>query len=305
MSIYTNKKTTIIINITKTKNNMKKLIITIAFAAISMMSFAQLTKIPVTKDSTIMMDKLYVGMLSGSEFSTDSLYASTFANIRFGVMGTYQPAKWIAVKAWAMYQGETQKAPWQMQQFWLKLTPNKKLSIEAGNMATLPTEQRPHPVSGDGQFETFSEAQIVGMALNAKIKYTFTSDIQAGAGIAVRKDKPEYSGMVNYKKVTLSAWYAEYNQKVGTALTLHFTRVYSTLVWKQDQIVSEILVIHLNKDKSISLYADTGYDLGKKDIVRGEWGLLKTFKSEYINGLYGLGYNHETNTVNGYLFLHL
>jgi hypothetical protein len=266
---------------------------------------AQMTNIPVTKDSTVMMDKIYAGILSGSLFSTDSLHASTFANVRFGAMGTYQPTKWFAFKAWAMYQGETQIQPWEMQQCWVRLTPIKKLSIEAGNMATLPTEQRPHPVSGDGQFETFSEGQIVGMALNVKAYYDFTSDINAGVGIASRKNKPEYSGMIDYKNVKLSAWYAECNQKLGTALTLGFKRVYSTLVWKQDQMLSDILVIHLNKDKSISLYSDTGYDLGKKDIVRGEWGFLKTFNGKYIKGLFGLGYKHETNTVNGYIFVHL
>lgn len=266
---------------------------------------AQITNIPATADSTVMMDKIYAGILSGSECSTDSLYASTFTNVRFGAMGTYQPAKWVAVKAWAMYQGETQTAPWHLQQFWCKFTPTKKLSIETGNMATLVTEQRPHPVSGEGQFETFSEAQIAGMALNAKIKYTFTSDIKAGVGIASRKDKPEYSVMLSYKNVKLSAWYAEYDQKLGTALTLSFKRVYSTLVWKQDQIISDILSINLNKDKSISLYSDTGYDLSKKDIVRGEWGFLKTFDSKYIKGLFGLGYKHETKTVNGYIFVHL
>ncbi|MFA7717646.1 MAG: hypothetical protein WC875_02940 [Candidatus Absconditabacterales bacterium] len=284
---------------------MKKMIITIAFVAISTLSFAQIENIKLTSDSSITIDRIYAGMLSGSLFSTDSLYASTFTNVRFGAMGTYQPATWFAVKAWAMYQGETSTKPWHMQQFWFKFTPTKKLSIETGNMATLPTEQRPHPVSGDGQFETFSEAQIVGMSINAKVKYAFTSDITAGVGIASRKDKPEYSGMVSYKKVTVSTWYAEYNQKLGSALTLKFNRVYSTLVWKQDQIVSDVLVIHLNKDKSISLYSDTGYDLSKNDIVRGEWGVMKTFESRYINGLYGIGWNHETDDINCYFFIHL
>ena len=288
---------------------MKKLFITIAifvaFMATSIKSFGQITDLYITKDSTVIIDKIYAGILSGTQFSTDSLSASTFADVRIGAMATYQPTKWFAVKTWAMYQGETKIASWHMQQFWFKFTPTKKLSIEAGNMATLPTEQRPNPVSANGQFETFSEGQIVGMGLNAKVQYAFNSDFKAGAGIAVRKDKPEYSGMLSYKIVKLSGWYSQYNKKVGSALTLDVGRVYDVLVWKQDQIVSNLFCLKLLKKADIGLYVDAGYDLTTKKLVRGEGGLLKNFESKYIKGLFGLGYQYETKTINGYLFVHL
>jgi len=281
------------------------IVIMMAMICLTIAAKAQIENIKLTTDSSVTIDRIYAGILSGTQFSTDSLYASNFANVRLGAMATYQPAKWFAVKTWAMYQAETKTAPWHMQQFWFKFTPTQKLSLEIGNMATLPTEQRPHPVSGAGQFETFSEGQIVGMAINAKVKYAFTKDFNAGAGIASRKDKPEYSGMLSYKTVKLSGWYSQYNKKVGTALTLDFARVYDTFVWKQDQIVSNIFCLKILPKISVSLYADTGYDLIAKKLVRGEGGVLKNFESKYISGLFGLGYQHETNTVNGYLFVHL
>gem|GEM_PF-1060355 len=281
------------------------IVIMMAFICLSITAKAQIENIKLTTDSSVTIDRVYAGILSGTQFSTDSLYASTFANMRFGAMATYQPTKWFAVKTWAIYQAETKTTPWHMQQFWFKFTPTKKLSLEIGNMATLPTEQRPHPVSGNGQFETFSESQIVGMALNAKLKYAFTTDITAGAGIALRKDKPEYSGMLNYKIVKLSGWYSQYDKKVGAAVNIDVARVYDTFVWKQDQIVSNIFCLKILKKANVSLYADTGYDLAAKKLVRGEGGLLKNFESKYIKGLFGLGYQHETHTVNGYLFVHM
>ena len=286
------------------KSSLTMIVMT-AMICLTIAAKAQIESIKLTTDSTVTIDKLYAGILSGTLFSADSLYASNFANVRFGAMATYQPAKWFAVKTWAIYQAETKTTPWHMQQFWFKVMPTKKLSLEIGNMATLPTEQRPHPVSGNGQFETFSEAQIVGMALNAKVKYAFTPDFKAGAGIAIRKDKPEYSGMLSYKTVKLSSWYSQYNKKVGAALTLDFARVYDALVWKQDQIVSNIFCLKILKKANISVYSDTGYDLVTKKLVRGEGGLLKNFESKYIKGLFGLGYQHETHIINGYLFVHL
>ena len=277
----------------------------IAIMAISSVSFGQITNIYITKDSSIVIDRVYAGMLSGTEFSVDSLSASSFVNLRFGAMVTYKPAKWIAFRTWGMYQAETNNKSWKMQQFWTKITPTKKLSIEVGSMATLITEQRPHPVSGNGQFETFTEAQIPGMALNAKVKYDVTSTFQLAGGIALRNKLPEYSGRITYKRLQVSGFYSEYNKKFGTALTLDLPRVYNTFVWKQDQMLSNILVVHIVPKKGISLYSDNGYDLSAKKLVRSETGVLKTFESKWINGLLGLGYNYEHRTVNGYLFIHL
>lgn len=141
--------------------------------------------------------------------------------------------------------------------------------------------------------------------MNAKLKYQFGSDFTAGVGIANRNNKPEYSGMANYKKITLSGWYTEKTQKVGTALTLDFDRFYSVLVWKQNQTIANISVVKLFKAKEISLYADNGYSFVSNTLVRGEWGLLKDFDSPRVKGLFGLGYVYETRSIAGYFFVHL
>jgi hypothetical protein len=284
---------------------MKKIMIIIAFVAISASSFAQITGIYITKDSTVVIDKIYAGTLSGVNFHTDSLYSSGSTGIRFGAMATYRPTKWISFSSWGMAQIDGGSTPWSLQQFYMTITPIKNLTIQAGSMATLPTEQRPHPVSGNGQFETFSESQIPGGGLGVKVKYQLTKDVQLASGIALRNSLPEYSGRIIYKKVQLSAWYTTCDSTMGTALTLDLDRVYSTFVFKYDQSISNVLVVKLSKKQDISLYSDMSYDFVKKDLVRGEWGVLKGFDSKWIDGLLGVGYQHESKSVVGYLFIHL
>ena len=202
--------------------------------------------------------------------------------------------------------------PFFITQFWVKISPIEKLNFEIGNMATLVTEQRPHPVSGDGQFETWTESQIAPMAMNGKLKYQFTDSFKIGTGIAMRNNNPEYSAMLEYKSVKISSWYGQakwnnekYGEKLGVALTINSNRVFTTLVWKQKQVISDILSIKINKDGTLQIYADNGYDIANKKLTRGEWGFLKNFKSSYAKGLFGLGYKKETRSIAGYLFVHL
>lgn len=126
-----------------------------------------------------------------------------------------------------------------------------------------------------------------------------------GGGVAVRDNKPEYHGKVKVKKFTLSGYYRESENNGGMALTYAGEKIYNTCVWKNEEIISNIFVWELFSKKNISFYADMGYDFLQKNLVRGDWGFLKNFSSKYAKGLLGLGYQHETNTVNGYIFVHL
>lgn len=282
---------------------MKKLFVMIAFVVISVSSFGQITDIKISDEVTI--DKIYAGSLSRSMFYTDSLYVTGFAGVRFGAMATYKPAKWISVSSWAIVQTDAGASPWSLQQFYTTIRPTQKLCVQFGSMASIPTEQRPHPVSGNGQFETFSEAQIPGGSLGVKAKYQFTKDVQLAAGIVSSKELPEYSARVTYKKAQLSSWYSVCDSTMGTALTLDFTGVYSTLVFKQDKSISDVLVIKVSKKYDISLYSDMGYDFHKKTLVRGEIGVIKCFDSKWIHGLFGLGYQSESKAITATLFVHL
>jgi hypothetical protein len=279
---------------------MKRLL-TIALMVIGMMASAQISNIKVNDQITI--NKLYAGMLAGGQFSVDSNYNHSFVSVRFGTMATWQPAKWFAVKSWGIYHLEKGDS-YTLQQFWFAFTPHKKLTIQTGYMATLATEQRPHPATGDGQFETFSEAQIPGGAYNIKITATPSDKISFGACVAYRKTAFEYQAMFNYRWIKLSGWY-DCNKKFGSALTLDFSRVYNVTSWRQDQVLANFICIKLGKNKDYCIYSDNGFDFPSNKLIRSETGFLKTFDSKWIKGLFGLGWRNETRTINGYLFVHL
>ncbi len=284
-------------------SKMKKNVILIVIMMVAMSSFAQITGIT-SKDSSVVIDRLYIGSLSGTLFHTDSLYQSGFTGVRFGAMATYKPASWISFSGYGMYQLETGQSSYSIQQFWMKLRPTKKWSIETGMMSTIPTEQRPHPVSSAGQFETWSESQIPGGTLGIKTKYQFTNDFQLAGGLAVRKGMPEYSARITYKWIRLSGWYAQHDSTMGTAVSVDIDRVTSTFVLKTGTIADN-LVIKISKKHDLSVYSDVGYDFDKKSLVRGEWGIFKSFQSKVMNGLICLGYRNEAKSVVGYLFIYL
>jgi len=271
-----------------------------------MSSFAQIENIPISKDSTIMIDKLYAGILSGGQFSIDSMYNNKFVSTRVGVMGTWQMTKWAALRSSAIYHLQKDNT-FDAEQFWAKFEPIKGLRIETGYTATLSTEQRPAMVTAGNQFETFTEAQGAGMTYNVKVAADITSKVAFGGCVAYRNKKAEYQAMVKYGWLKISGWYDAYNKKTGSMMNIDLPHVYNVTSWRQDQIVANFICVKLGKNKDYQIYSDNGYNLLSKKVVRSETGFLKTFQSCTFcaGGLFGLGYKYETRSVNGYLWLYL
>ena len=278
---------------------MKKTILSIAFMAISVMSFAQITDIKVADDVTF--NRIYAGELVNMAFD-DSLHAMGTTSFRAGIMGTYAPTQWISLKSFGMCQMEDGKTPWSVQQYWMKITPIKGLGIELGNMATLPTDQRPNPTTADGHIEPWAEKQITGMTVNAKIKYSLDSNLLFAAGIANRNNLPEYSGKIQFKKIQFSGWYTAYSKETGAALTIDNRKLHTTFVVRKN-VIADIFLITLNEKKGISLYSDMGYDPTHKKLIHGEWGLRKAYQSKYLKGIFQLTY--DAHKINASFFAHL
>lgn len=277
------------------------IVVIVSLACITGSSFAQIS-VPVSKTVTV---NPYVGILSWSAFSVDSLHASHEAGIRFGAIAVWRPTNWFAVKGTAVYNLATGNNSWSMNQMSAIFNPVKSVTITVGNMATLVTEQRPSPATADGQFETFTEAQIPGMALCAKAVWDVTENVSFGGAVASRNDKPEYQAMFRWKDIKLSGLYSEWDKKVGGALTVKVWKITEVFVYRQDKVVSNLFMLNLGPDKNWCLYSDTGYDLQQDKLVRGEWGALYNFSSKYVKGLIGPGYCHDDRSIHVYLFVHL
>ena len=257
--------------------------------------------IPVSKTVTV---DAYAGMLGWSTFSIDSLHAKCSANVRLGAIALYQPTKWFTLKGMEAYNIASDGSTWSMQQASAIFTPAKGLNITAGNTCTLVTEQRPSPATSGGQFETFTESKIPGMALCAKAVWDL-KNVSFGAGVADRFNHPEYQLMFRLKFIKLSGFYDECDQTYGGVMSLEVGRFTDILVYHQKQIISNIFMLHVGADRNWCLYSDTGWDLCKNKLVRGEWGALKNFNGHYIGGLIGPGYCYEDRSVHVYLFVHL
>lgn len=284
---------------------MKKLAVILFLLSGTMIANAQIEDVKISK--TVTANQIYAGILSWTSASIDSLHVAGYSNFRLGGAVTWRPYKGIAVKSMAMMEVGTGNNSWAMNQFSLIINPWEKLKITVGNQGTLVTEQRPYPVTAGGQFETKTESWVPGSAPSAKASLAISKNFSTGAAIAYRNNQPEYQAMVGFKSFKLSGLYRGRDQKFGAFLTMKFWRIYDIMVWRQNEVAGNFFQISLGRNNDFCFVSDTGFDLSKDkfEMVRGEWGLLKTFQAPYVAGLIGPSYCYETRSVNVYLHLHL
>lgn len=279
------------------------LIVAITMIALTTQGFAQIKNIYLTKDSSMVMNNLYAGILSGTKFSIDSVYSTNLANVRLGSQVTYKMNKVLSVSTWAIYQID--EKPFSATSFAVRIDPIKNWNVQIGKIATLATEQRPFPVTNSGQFETWTQAQAPNGAIGVKTSYAFSKNVMFGTGVFERQQQPEYQADLSIKSFRIAGIYTKYADQFAVVSSLSLDRFYTIIVWKQNEVLANTSCVTLGHDKDIQIYSDQGIDLQENKYVRGEIGILKLFNSQWIKGKIGLGYNLKTRTVNGYLFVHL
>lgn len=277
------------------------LIVTIIMIVLTTQGFCQIENIKINDEITV--NKVYAGMLSGTMFSLDSLSSSSFVNIRMGSEMTYKPSQFISLHAWGIYQSDATN--WYATSFWTKINPSKKWDIQFGKLATLATLHRPHPVTSGGQFETWTQSQSPSGSLGVKTNYSFGEKITIGAGIFQRNKQAEYQLDLTIASLKITGYYTKYSDQFGVVTTLSLDRLYSTIAWKQDQVLATTTVYKFGYQKDLQIYTDQGYDLNINKLVRSETGIIKLFSSQWVKGKLAMGYNWENNTINGYLFVYL
>lgn len=291
----------------KTMKTMKSSLPVVAIVLImlcNLSALGQIENIKMTSDSSLVIEKLYLGGVGKSIFSTERMHVGSYGHIRLGAAARWDITKWMSLNTYYMYQIETENS-WGLNQFSLKIAPCKKWNIQFGQMATISTQQRPHPVSAGGQFETWTEDQIPGGALGVKTSYAPNEHFSFGTGVAVRSKEPEYHANICFKRLTLSAYYGVADEKAGMAFTYSGTNAWTTVVWKQDKVIADRFGCKLSKKQNICLYSDFGYDVEQQKIARGEAGIYKIFTGKYWSVLPALGYNYQERAIRGYLFVHI
>ncbi|MCX6794520.1 MAG: hypothetical protein NTY31_00770 [Candidatus Falkowbacteria bacterium] len=283
---------------------MMKIIFTVlAVFLIFLPAKAQIENIKLAGDSTVTIDYAYAGILAGSYFSQDSLNFGKSVNVRLGFQGTYRPTKWLSIVAREMYQTDDQKKVLSSSLFWARFK-LKSVTLETGMLPTLATESRPLSVSADGQFEAWTENNIPGTSLGAKIKYNFQKSY-IGAGVFQRNKEPEYHLRFSSPHFKASLYYSEFDHRFGSTATLITKRLYNIATFNAGKNFGNYAVFKLDRRRQIDYYLDAGYGFEEKKIIRAETGLLKNFSGRYLKGLFGLGYCYETKTINGIFFVHI
>ncbi len=240
-------------------------------------------------------------MVASSKGSIDSFSVDKFVNIRVGADVSWQISKNLSLYSFGVFQNEV-KNPYTLTTFNLHYKPIKNWSIKFGYMATPSTEQRPLPVTPGGQFEGWTKSRIPGAALGVKTFVHLGESNGIGAGVASREKLPEYHVKAKAGRFEASGYYQEYNGNFGTALTYTSDKLFNLLVYNSD-VVSNFLILDITDHVSIAV--DTGFELESKNMVRGEWAILRKFDKKFLGGLIGVSYVYETRSVNGYLFVHL
>ncbi|MFA6397961.1 MAG: hypothetical protein WDK96_03930 [Candidatus Paceibacterota bacterium] len=271
---------------------------------------AQIENIKCGGDSTLVLRRVYAGMLSGTMLKTEEIGTiDKFANIRVGAQAIWQPNKVFGVVLMTLAQTDFVNKPLVMNQCHIIVTPKKWMKIQIGNMATPSSEQRPYSVTADSQFEVNAQTIIPGMAPNAKVVFMPTKNSYFGGGIAYRYSKPEYHVQAGFGIFQWSGYYSNYLNKVGTSLTVSKGRVYNITSYKQDVELANFIGITIFKKSDIQFFADLSWNFEKDDLTRGEIGFLKNFSATLgkleIKGLIALSYCDEGKSVNPYLFIHL
>lgn len=276
------------------------LAIAIIVTLFSGIGFAQIN-VP-TGDSSV-TSSVYGGVLSTSRFSVDSLNVNTSATVRVGATLCYRPTEWLSLSGRESFEVDQNSSISRATHFWAKANYGS-ISLEAGLQASLAAESRPYPTSGDGQFETWTESHIQGAGLGVKAKYNFANEY-VGAGVTKRNGKPEYQAKYSSPDFQATAIYSQYDKKPSLALKKVWPSLTDVFVYQPTHLIGNFASLRLSQKYDINAYADYGYSLELKKRVRAEFGLIKNFSTSFVSGLVALGYERETKSVNGYIFVHI
>lgn len=166
-------------------------------------------------------------MLASINFTDTQLSTENWSNLRVGGFANWQIAPWLEAKSFITYD-RNDGDEMTINSFSLRLK-KKKAWLEFGKMATPSTEIRPLPPTGNGQFETWTEATLPGGVPGVKIGYQFNSKNSLSFGTASRQGKPEYSVLLTHKNFKATADYQLFNKKTTIGFSLAGKGIYQVL----------------------------------------------------------------------------
>jgi hypothetical protein len=294
---------------------MKKMIMAVAsLIAMIFTAQAQLENVAVSKDSSLVVTSVYMGMLATTSYLTDRNKETVSNNFRAGGSVAWKASRTLQLKSWGIFDvtvshdTSTKLSSYSLHAFWLQWQPSAKWQFQAGKGATLSAQQyRPLPASNQGQFETWTQAQFPGLAPVINIKYMPRKSMMFAAGVSSNQNQPEYQVAATFGQFKLSGFYQDASKRLGGGVGYASKNsMFSTIaLWKQKQLLANITIITLNKAKGIVFFNDFGYDPSNEKVQRWEIGILKSFNLKPCKGLFSVSWQQERKALNAYFYLTL
>ncbi len=283
---------------------------------------ATVTTLQQTEQDTIVptkkwtLDRAYIGSLTNVNFPIEKPQSDISAtSVRMGVGGTYAPTDWIQVNSWAILD-QSESGTNSLEMIKVKVNVSNNLSISLGKLPRASGNLRPHPVSSNSQFETWTEAQIPWLGrwgtIDAKLGRTTLSwsvtlndanqlEYNAGVTLPIAKNPFQFAWWFTDQKNFGAATSAAYNDLSTVAV---FNRT------NMQDIVGNKLIWNPNGG-SVIFYNDAGYDLDEGRFLREETGVLFATTIDLwtdhlklpVGILVGGGYDAMSKEIKAYLFV--
>lgn len=270
----------------------------IFFALLFFVGFGAKAQIAFPIDSNV-TGVVYTGLLSGVKYLVDSQKVAKFITYRVGAHAKWQINSKLKLNSFAVLELGTSKAIG-LYNFALIYSPTKWLSITGGHTPPpLPLIMRPYPLSANSQFETWTQARIPGAT--PSVYFTIgNKKLKGYGGVSLRDNKTEFETELTYGAVTIGSYVRDTSW--GIAGQVSTKKYFQVTVFDNSWILANTSIVNI---RDYSLYCDVGYNFKLQKLPRFEIRFSKNFYSKYVQGLFGLGYQGETNSINAYLFFHL
>jgi hypothetical protein len=272
---------------------------------------AQVDSSRVATDTTVVVSKLYAGMVAGPAYDIESKQVTSTINVRVGAKADWKTSDKFTISSFAFIQYDKRTDTWLGgASMYGKYSATNRLTVMAGVGPSLPAKyHRPLPVTSAGHFEVFTTSRLPGGLPTVNLDYNLGPQNTISLGISQFGDGAMYATSFSSKKVVMTGYYLPHTNDWGSAVTITFPRVSTILVKSHMDIVSNFTRVVLNDKKGIVFITDNGYRISSEKWVRSENGFLKTFSSKpskiQWGGLLGVTYDAIAKRANTYLFLYI
>lgn len=250
----------------------------------------------------------YAGILAGPSITFPKGKVSGFTTFRAGGYANWQPKSWVGLSGFGIIQVGNSGTIMPMYMLSATVHPHKRMTVTVGRIASPMTELRPLPYTGPGQFESWTEAQILAPAIGGKARMQLDSANRYSVTVGgfYRNDSTTTVEIgIRFPYVRIASAYNIQGKTFSIASEVITKWFSNTTVYNHNQLLGNVTVVFIPKTNGLMVYSDIGFATPEWKCIRGEWGVLKSFSFKFTKGLFGLGYAHETKSVKGYFMINL